>query len=89
MNVKELMALLANAHPDTPVCFFTEDGPEEITRADVYEGVYIYDSPKMIVMRKPGIYVGVGTPGDFDETRSFDDCKPIFDLSENKPFNFG
>ena len=87
MNAKELIALLSNAHPDTPVCFFTEDGPEEITRADVYEGVFQYDQPKLIVMRKSGIYVGFGNPGDFEATESGDDCKMIFDLEDNVAVN--
>lgn len=85
MNVKQLLALLANAHPDTPVCIFTEEGPEEITRTDVYEGVYAYDQPKLIIMRKNGIYVGFGNPGNFDATEKGDDCKLVFDLELNEP----
>jgi len=86
MKVKDLMALLANAHPDTPVCFFTEQGADEVTRVDVYEGYYMKDmSPKMSAGWTDGVYVGIGNPGDFEETQSCTSCNPIFDLERNEP----
>jgi hypothetical protein len=85
MNVRQLLALLANAHPDTPVCIFTDSGPEELERVRVYNGNYRADnSPKLTWRRENGFYVGIGNPGDFEVTETYDRCRPVFNLKDNK-----
>lgn len=89
MKAKDLIALLANANPEDDVCVFTEYGPEEVTRADVYVGFYNKDmAPKLTSQRIDNArFVGLGNPGDFDVTESHEDCALVYDLQRKEAYN--
>lgn len=80
MKVKNLIALLQKADPELPVVMFLDGGAEEVSRADVYEVEYIVDWEKMGVKRETGIVVGIGHPGNFDETMYDKDCHLVKEL---------
>jgi hypothetical protein len=83
MKVKELIEALAKADPEMTVCQFTEGGAEELEDLGVFKGNYLADiSPKMIWSHASGEYVGLGNPGDYEETAPVEDCEPIRDLRD-------
>jgi len=81
MKVKDLIAALSKADPESMVCQFTESGPEEVEDLGVFKGSYNMSmAPKMVWSRVNGEYVGVGNPGDYEASAPVEDCERIRNL---------
>jgi len=80
MKVKQLIELLQKADPEMVVCTFDDDGAEEVSRVDVYEGEFMIDSEKLAGFYRTGKYVGIGWPGNYDATMYEKDCRMIQEL---------
>ncbi len=80
MKIKDLIEKLQKDDPELPVVVFQDGGAEEVDRVGIYETTYILDWEKLGVKRVKGIVVGIGWPGNFEETEREEDCRSIKEL---------
>jgi hypothetical protein len=81
MKVKQLIEILQKADPELTVVTFQDGGAEEIGDLDVYNVEYMIKHEKLGVFRKRDTVVGIGWPGNFDETASHEDCTLVQELT--------